>query len=763
MKTRTYLAAIILTVLIPLLALSAWGLTLLLQKEKEARLSNVEEKARFIALSIDKQLASSEGALRVIGQTEPMSQEDFLSLYSLMRQTLTSSESWAVLYDMEGRMLMHTHHPYGTVFDEGPNPWVSSAIALQKPSVSDLREGRAGKWKVVSVNLPVRTASGRQYLLSHTFHVSHITRLLHSVDLPGTWVVGVFGTDGISIARNLREKEFVGTRVVPALYEASRAQTSGRIRNLTRDGFWAYNTFTHTTRADWTVAIAAPIEEINSPARTATVIAALVLAVAFGGAILGIVVFARRITGSFNLTLAAAKSLEQGKIPAVEASGVVEADALQRALRDAGMKIEAENQARQALEREREQLLRSEREARRAAENQNSAKDEFLAMLAHELRNPLAPIAAAAHMLKLPGRSEATLQRTGEIITRQVEHLKSLIHDLLDVSRVTRGLVSIEQARVEIGAVVKGAAEQVEPLMLSRRHAFRLDVRTPHAVVSGDQNRLIQVVTNLLANAAKYTPEGGNIVLAVDVRGQDLVLSVTDNGIGIDPELLPQVFDLFKQARRSADRSQGGLGLGLALVRSIMALHGGQVEVHSDGIGKGACFTLSLPLSPPAPSSAPSSTPSSASLPQSSAQAAEAGAPPDDTGVRAEPVRLMVVDDNVDAARMLANLLEAKGHQVTVMADAHNAIRHSQDAPYALYILDIGLPDMDGYELARRLRRASGSKDAVLVALTGYGQVHDRQTAFAAGFDHHFVKPVDIAALDRILASTATAASRPCV
>ncbi|WP_051933467.1 ATP-binding protein [Massilia sp. BSC265] len=736
MKTRTYLAAIVLTVLVPLLALSAWGLHLLLEEEKESRLLTVEARARSIALSIDKELVRAEGALRVIGQTDLMSREDFPSLYKLMGKTITSPDSWAVLYDADGRMLMHTHHPYGTSFDEGPNTWVPQAIALGKPSVSNLREGRAGKWKVVSVNLPVKSAGGRQFLMSHTFHVSHLTALLHRAELPPTWVVGVFGDDGISIARNLREKEFVGKPVKPELYEASRKRTSGRIKNMTRDGFMAYNTFTHTTRADWTVAVAAPEEDINRPARTATFIAACVLLFALGSALLGIALFARRLTSSFDLALNAAKSLENGKIPVFQPSRVVEADVLQRALHEAGVKLEAENQARQRLEREREQLLRSEREARRAAENQNSAKDEFLAMLAHELRNPLAPIVAAAHMLRLPGRDEASVQRTGDIIIRQADHLKSLIHDLLDVSRVTRGLVSIDQHPVNIGAVVTSAVEQAQPLLDSRRHELVVDMRSPEAVVLGDKKRLVQVVVNLLNNAAKYTPPGGKVSLSAETREGQLVLAVSDNGLGIEPELLPQVFDLFRQARRTADRSQGGLGLGLALVRSIMTLHGGQVSGHSEGIGKGACFTLTLPLH---------------------AGEAQARVPLDAARGQAERVPLMIVDDNVDAARTLANLLEAKGHKVVVMANAHSALDESSRKPLPLYILDIGLPDIDGYELARRLRALPGTAGAVLVALTGYGQMHDQEMAFAAGFDHHFVKPIDIAALDRILAEIAQA------
>ncbi|HEV2608691.1 MAG TPA: ATP-binding protein [Noviherbaspirillum sp.] len=733
MKTRSYLILIIGLILLPVLALSGWGLHLLLEKEKEARLLAVEEKTRSIALAIDQELADAEGALRVIAQTEHMYREDFRPLYDLMKKTITSSDSWAVLYDAHGNILAHTHHPYGAAFTEPLSTWVPAAIDARKSSVSNLRDGRAGKWKVVSVNVPVTTASGKKFLLAYTFHVGHITKLLHREDLSKTWVVGVFGSDGVTIARNLREMDFIGTSVTAALLEASKNQFSGRIVNFTRDKFWAYTTFIHASRADWTVAIAAPTEEINSPARTATFYAALALFVVLGCAFAGITFFARRITRSFQLTLAGAKSLELGRIPRVKKSGVVEADLLQHALHEAGTKLAEENRTRKLLEQERERLLESEQEARRQAENQNNAKDEFLAMLAHELRNPLSPIAAAAQLLKISGRNEKVLQQSSDIIVRQVGHLQTLIDDLLDVSRVTRGLVRLDKQEVDIKSVVTNAVEQVRPLLELRGHDLHLHMRPAHAAVLGDKTRLIQVVSNLLNNAAKYTPEGGTITLEVEVQATNVKISVMDNGIGMEQDLLPYVFELFRQARRTPDRSQGGLGLGLALVRSITSLHGGHVEAQSDGPGKGSRFTLSLPL----------------------IAAGESESEPADESicVPVKPVRLMIVDDNVDAANSLASLLEAKGHSVIVKDNPYSAIEHSRNDPLPLYILDIGLPGMDGYELARQLRALPATANAVLIALTGYGQTNDKKLALAAGFAHHFVKPMDIEALDQILAS----------
>ena len=362
----------------------------------------------------------------------------------------------------------------------------------------------------------------------------------------------------------------------------------------------------------------------------------------------------------------------------------------------------------------------------------NQRKDEFLAMLAHELRNPLAPISAAAALMQLGPPDPSLVRQTSEVIGRQVRHMTGLVDDLLDVSRVTRGKVKIHREPQDIAHIVDSAVEQVRPLLQARRHRLVLEPALRPAIVEGDENRLVQVITNLLNNAAKYTPEGGEIRVRTAVREDDIVVTVEDNGIGIAPELQPLVFDLFTQAERSSDRSQGGLGLGLALVRSLVELHGGAVTCFSAGANQGSCFTLRLPR-----------------LAQHKA--------PDPHERRAagrSPVqgrRVLVVDDNVDAATMLAMLLEASGHDVLVDYAPGAALERARAELPSACVLDIGLPEMDGCELARHLRRQPGMEHALLVAVTGYGQDHDRKKALEAGFDHYLVKPVDVARLLGIL------------
>jgi PAS domain S-box-containing protein len=369
-------------------------------------------------------------------------------------------------------------------------------------------------------------------------------------------------------------------------------------------------------------------------------------------------------------------------------------------------------------------------EALRSADRR---KDEFLAMLAHELRNPLAPISAGADVLRLTRVDEARVRQISELISRQVKHMTSLVDDLMDVSRVTRGLITLDSAMLDAGHIVTDAVEQVRPLIDARGH--KLEVHTPPApaFVLGDQKRLIQVITNVLNNAAKYTPQGGRIVLTMAATAEQVVISVADNGIGMGQDMVGRVFELFAQAERTSDRSQGGLGIGLALVKSLVDLHAGTVTASSAGPDRGSEFTIRLPR---------------ADLPQAASARAGGGK----LAAATRPLRVLVVDDNADAALMLGMFLESAGHQVAVEHNARRALVRAHREEPDVYLLDIGLPDMDGNELARQLRGQPGGNRAVLIAITGYGQEQDRQETATAGFDHHFVKPVDAEHLLALLA-----------
>ncbi|MDB5744496.1 MAG: putative histidine kinase, hybrid [Polaromonas sp.] len=388
-----------------------------------------------------------------------------------------------------------------------------------------------------------------------------------------------------------------------------------------------------------------------------------------------------------------------------------------------------------------QELRTASEELRQAVDKLREAdarKDEFLAMLAHELRNPLAPIRSAAELLKIARLEDAQVRKTSQIIARQVDHMTSLVDDLLDVSRVTRGLVTLEKEPLDIDDIVTDALEQVRPLVQSRHQHLAVALSADAAAVHADKKRMVQVVGNLLNNAAKYTPENGHLLLKTEVGENEVVLSIIDDGIGMEPELAGRVFDLFTQAARTPDRSSGGLGLGLALVKSLVELHGGTVSCASQGLGKGSCFSVRLPLL-----AADAKAKAKAQQPGSGLQASK-------------PLRVMIVDDNEDAAQMLAMFLEASGHQVLVEYGARRALERARIEPPDVYLLDIGLPEIDGNELAQRIRAQPETANGVLIAVTGYGQEHDRKAALAAGFRHHLVKPVDPAKLVALLSGMGT-------
>lgn len=360
-------------------------------------------------------------------------------------------------------------------------------------------------------------------------------------------------------------------------------------------------------------------------------------------------------------------------------------------------------------------------------------KDEFLAMLAHELRNPLAPISAAADILARSPSDIARIETASAVIARQVKHIVRLVDELLDVSRVTRGLATVNLKPTDLHAPVMDAVEQIRPLVEQLGHSLELRLPEAEAMVMGDGARLTQIVANLLDNAARYTAPGGRIQLSLDGEDSAFVLRVVDNGQGIEPGQRGRIFDLFEQSARPSARTQGGLGVGLSLVRSLVAMHGGTIRAEGVDASSGSAFIVTLPRHGEA--------------------MAESGSTP--KALAAEPLKVMVVDDNVDAGEMLGMLLEGAGHQVVVESDPSDAIRRAKSEPQDVYLLDLGLPGMDGVELSSRLRQLDGGSKRAFIAVTGYGQAHDRKRTAEAGFGHHLVKPVDTHQLLAILADMA--------
>jgi signal transduction histidine kinase/ActR/RegA family two-component response regulator len=370
----------------------------------------------------------------------------------------------------------------------------------------------------------------------------------------------------------------------------------------------------------------------------------------------------------------------------------------------------------------------------RAIRAADQRKNEFLAMLAHELRNPLAPILNSVEVMRAFPADGDKLEWARDVIDRQLHQLVRLVDDLLDVSRITRGKIHLKMERVDVRSVISAAVETSRPLIEYYRHEFSISQPSTPVWVNADVARLAQTISNLLNNSAKFTEEGGRISLEAEAQGSHIVFRIRDTGIGIPHDMLTSIFELFTQAHQTLDRTQGGLGIGLTLVRQLVELHGGSVQAYSAGPGKGSEFSVRLPIAAEAPE---------VRIPAVKAVQVR----------EIVPQRILVVEDNVNSAEMLVALLQIEGHEVQVAHDGPIAVEIAREFRPGVILLDIGLPKMDGFEVARHLRSFAETRAATLIAISGYGQAADRQRSKDAGFDHHLVKPVDRKTLTSLLAS----------
>lgn len=593
MKTRSYLLLMLVAIIVPVACLAILGLSMLLRSERESRLHAIEEIVKSTSLLIDSEVAIAEAAITTIAHSQDIRADNFERLYTLMAATRTTPLTWAMIADYEGNGLINTLVPYGTPLARRSGNWAALAYDKQKAHVGGYFIGARSKRGVVSVSVPVPAAAGKCYVVTQIFDPQYFNKVFHRNALPASWVVGAFDANGVSIARNRNPKQMIGKRVRPELFDASRRAPRGLVRHVTRDGIEVYDTFVRSELTGWTVAVGVPVAEIESAVRTTAWLAAAALLAVLGGAVGIAVFFGHRIDKSLRDATLAAHALSLGRVIPATRSQLNEVNVLLEELHRSSLALSQESAARQSLERERERLLTSERAARKQAEAQSDAKDHFISMLSHELRNPLAAISGAMSVIRLPSMPAAKIEKAWEIAARQLRHLTRMVEDLLDVRRVLSGKVAIDKARVNIGSVVQFCCDS-RRMATATKHAWQID--TQDAWVAGDKTRLEQIVDNLLVNAMKYSPEGSTISVRNDAADGMALIEVIDKGVGMEADVLPTIFESLVQGPTTIDRSLGGLGLGLSIVKGLVELHGGTITAHSEGVGKGSTFVVRLPL-----------------------------------------------------------------------------------------------------------------------------------------------------------------------
>ncbi|MCC2970996.1 ATP-binding protein [Massilia sp. IC2-476] len=692
--------------LLPLALLGVWGLHLVgdyQQREQERHLLNL---ARALSSAVDAELDGAAAALEAMARTPAMANGELRPVYEIARMQAASQPEWlaVILTDDKGAVLFRTNAPFG-----GPPGIIADPASLQR--AIDSRQPLAGRVVIgkggraaFPIRVPVTDHAGRRYVLSAVVQPGRMLRVLERQKVPASSVIGIMDSGGAIVARSKGQQRLVGGLPSPSLVALMRGAGQEAVAaTTTLEGDQVVTGFSRT-RFGWQVAIGVPPSALG-PLQGIALYAAGLVASLLACAVLA-TLLSNRIVRAFRSLQKGGAALGAGLPVSVPPSRITEID-------DTGCALMAAAGLRDAHEAERSRLLASLERALADSRAAAQVKDEFLAMLGHELRNPLSPIVAALDLMDL--RGEASSQRERTILRRQANHLKRLVDDLLDVSRVTSGKLRIERRPLDLAELVRHVAASFP--------GTRVEVQTPQTLwVQGDESRLTQVLNNLLSNAARFGRRATRVTLAAD--GMDARLAVIDDGVGMDRAMLERVFEPFFQAPQPLARHTGGLGLGLAIVRRIVELHGGSVSAHSEGLDKGSRFEVRLPLA-------------AAALP----------APEADPAPVMEQRDVLLVDDNLDAAEATAAVLAHLGHTVRVAETAVAAVEQVRRRIPDVAVLDIGLPDMDGYALATLLRKEA--PELRLVALTGYGQRADVSQALGAGFDLHLTKPASLEDLQR--------------
>jgi signal transduction histidine kinase len=731
MRLRSHYVLLAFAIVVPVAVFCSIALHTLQNVQHDSAIKRIEESAVLTARVIDADIYRAQSVLRVLGNSHALARGDLKTFHEEASNASATPGGWIILYAPHGQQLVNTRLAFGSTLPVRSDPQaVSAMLASGRGQVSDVKWGAALKNNFVMVETPVMAANGQRYVIGQAFSPDFFAHTFAGRALPPSWHASILDRSGTIIARSERAEHFLGKQVPAETQSVIAASRSGVMRHLSGDNTEVYDAYTHSELSDWSVIIGAPVKEINAAVWQSVSVIGAGLVIALLAALTLAMLAGRQLVRFVEQASTAASALGRGdQPPSMPRSGVPELEELNEAIREAAQRLHAEMGSRATAENERNALLVLEKDARTRAEAQNAAKDEFLAMLGHELRNPLSAVASAVAILDHGDAIDAaSAARAREVLKRQTTHLRKMVDDLLEVNRALMGKLTLELCPVDLADVVRRCVDTLQASGRADGFDIRLDCAA--ALVSADPARLLQVVDNILDNAIKFSTEHGAMAIAVRHGDGHAELTVRDSGQGIPAHLLPSVFDIFVQGAQNLQRSGGGLGIGLSLVRRLVEMQGGTVSIDSAGYGHGTTVTVRLPLlaATPLATCAPPATPAQRRR------------------------RVMLVEDNDDARDMMSMLLELNACEVMAAASGPDGIALARSGSPELAFIDIGLPGMDGYAVARALKSDPRTAHIALIALTGYGSENDRSLAADAGFQRHFTKPIKLEDLQEALA-----------
>ena len=744
MKLRSHLVVLVLASVLPIVVVTAVMGVVFWRQQSAAYDERHLERVRALALALDRELDGHARALLVLAQSLALQRGDYETFYAQAERVKAQHPAWAtlVLADATGAQILNLRRPLGTRLPRvnTEEAILKAVLASGRPAVSPLTRGAVLGQPVTNIVVPVYRFGQVSHLLIAVLEPKVWLDLLarHST-VPGATLTLV-DQNGIIVARTLNHDRWVAQQPSAGLLQNMTRARELATRNVGLEGQRFYSAHTPVPFAGWTLASGVPAEEVEQGLRRTATMMATASVVMLGVAVTLALLLGRRIAGPVGELARSVVRFGAGEAPTpIRNAGVAEVAEVAQAFDEAARRLSAREATLRELAAERAELLERERAARAEAEAANRTKDEFLAVLSHELRTPINAVFGWARMLRGKSADSDALARGLEVIERNAAAQVRLIEDLLDVSRIVTGKMRLDVQPMNVATSVEAAVESMRHAAQAKEIQLDAELDPRAGVVSGDPDRLRQVVWNLLSNAIKFTPRGGRVHVTLRRVGSRIEILVSDTGPGIAPELLPHVFERFRQGDSTSTRQQAGLGLGLALVKHIVELHGGDVRVESGAEG-GAIFTVELPTTVstrPGPG-APGPVEGDSSVPD----------------VSLAGMRLLLVDDDRDTLELFTRVLGARSAEIRTATSVPEALMMFADWRPDVLISDVEMPGEDGYALIRRVRElgAEGGGGVPAVAVTAYGRMEDRVRLLAAGYTIHVTKPVEPAELVTILA-----------